>query len=106
MVVILEVGGVKEENVAWLRKKTNTNHINVAELEALMKGVEVEAEEHRSEDGLSNSIDMGLVRTYEGEQDTYKEGYRNACKETIRNSRERNTRVGLIDQDQFCDLGG
>lgn len=39
MRVILEVGGVKAEDAAWLRKKTDVNHINVAQLEAVMKGI-------------------------------------------------------------------
>ena len=39
MGVILEVGSVRPEDAAWLRKKTDTNHINVAELEALKKGI-------------------------------------------------------------------
>ena len=37
--VILEVDGVVAEDAAWLRKKTDYNHINVAELEAVLKGV-------------------------------------------------------------------
>ena len=36
---ILEVGGVVVEDRAWLRKKTDYNHINVAELDSLVKGV-------------------------------------------------------------------
>ena len=37
--VILEVGGVIAEDAAWLRKKNDANHINVAELEVVMKGI-------------------------------------------------------------------
>lgn len=37
--VILEIGNVVVEDGAWLRKKDDFSHINVAELEAVMKGV-------------------------------------------------------------------
>ena len=37
--VLLEIGGVDVEDGAWLRKKDDFNHINVAELDAIMKGV-------------------------------------------------------------------
>ena len=37
--VILEVGGVVAEDAAWLRKKGEASHINVAELDAVLKGV-------------------------------------------------------------------
>lgn len=37
--VILEVGGVEVEDAAWLRKKDDCSHINVAELDAVLKGV-------------------------------------------------------------------
>lgn len=37
--VVVEVGGVKVEDTTCLRKKTDANHINVAELEAVMKGM-------------------------------------------------------------------
>ena len=37
--VILEINNTKVEDAAWLRKKNDYNHINVAELEAVLKGV-------------------------------------------------------------------
>ena len=37
--VLLEIGGVVAEGAAWLRKKDNYSHINIAELEAVVKGV-------------------------------------------------------------------
>ncbi|GAB1600005.1 hypothetical protein Ahia01_000278000, partial [Argonauta hians] len=37
--VVLEVGGAVVEDAAWLRKKGDAGHINVAELDAVMKGV-------------------------------------------------------------------
>ena len=39
MGVVLEIGEVVVEDASWLRKKDDFNHINVAELEALVKGV-------------------------------------------------------------------
>ena len=37
--VVLEIGGVTVEDAAWLRKKSDCSHINVAELDAAMKGI-------------------------------------------------------------------
>lgn len=37
--VLLEIGSEAVEDASWLRKKGDYNHINVAELEALLKGV-------------------------------------------------------------------
>ena len=37
--VLLEINGQKVEDAAWLRKKNDFNHINVAELEAILKGL-------------------------------------------------------------------
>lgn len=37
--VVLEIGGVTAEDGTWLRKADDYNHINVAELEAVMKGI-------------------------------------------------------------------
>ena len=37
--VLVEVEGIVVEDAAWLRKKDDFNHINVAELEAALKGV-------------------------------------------------------------------
>lgn len=37
--VILEINGKTAEDAAWLRKRDDFNHINVAELEAVLKGV-------------------------------------------------------------------
>ena len=37
--VVLEVGGFVVEDAAWLRKRDDYSHINVAELEAVMKGI-------------------------------------------------------------------
>ena len=37
--VLLEMKGVAVEDAAWLRKKEDFNHINVAELEAVLKGI-------------------------------------------------------------------
>ena len=39
MGALLEIGGAAVEDAAWLRKKTDFSHINVAELEAVLKGV-------------------------------------------------------------------
>ena len=39
MGVLIEKGKTVVEDAAWLRKKTDFNHINVAELEAIIKGV-------------------------------------------------------------------
>ena len=39
MGVVVEIGGNVIEDAAWLRKKNDYNHINVAELEATLKGV-------------------------------------------------------------------
>ena len=36
---ILEIGGMTAEDAAWLRKKNDNTHINVAELDAIMKGI-------------------------------------------------------------------
>ena len=37
--VVLAVNGTTVEDAAWLRKRDDHNHINVAELEAVLKGV-------------------------------------------------------------------
>lgn len=37
--VCFEIDGVIVENVAWLRKKHDYNHIDIAELDATIKGV-------------------------------------------------------------------
>ena len=37
--VVLQMDGVVVEDAAWLRKKEDNTHINVAELEAVVKGV-------------------------------------------------------------------
>ena len=39
MGVILEVGGTEVEDASWMRRKDDYNHINVAELEAVLKGI-------------------------------------------------------------------
>ena len=39
--VVLEIGGIVAEDGTWMRKKDDYNHINVAELEAVLKGVNV-----------------------------------------------------------------
>ena len=39
MGVLVEKENTVVEDAAWLRKKTDFNHINVAELEAILKGV-------------------------------------------------------------------
>ena len=36
---LLKIGGVIAEDTAWLRKKDDSTHINVAELDAMMKGI-------------------------------------------------------------------
>ena len=36
-----EIGGIVAEDGTWMRKKDDYNHINVAELEAVLKGVNV-----------------------------------------------------------------
>ena len=40
--VLLEIGGVVAEDAAWLRKKDDYGHINIAELEAVVRGVNVD----------------------------------------------------------------
>ena len=35
----MEIGGLVAEDVTWLRKKNDYNHINVAELDAVLKGI-------------------------------------------------------------------
>ena len=35
----MEIGGLVEEDATWLRKKNHYNHINVAELDAVLKGI-------------------------------------------------------------------
>ena len=37
--VLLEMNGVAVEDAAWLRRKEDFNHMNVAELEAVLKGI-------------------------------------------------------------------
>lgn len=37
--VVLEIDGIKVEDAAWLRKRGDFGHINVAELDAVLKGV-------------------------------------------------------------------
>lgn len=37
--VVLEIGGNVVEDAAWLRKKNDYSHINVAELDAVLKGI-------------------------------------------------------------------
>ena len=37
--MVMEISGSVVEDAAWLRKKDDYNHINVAELEALLKGI-------------------------------------------------------------------
>ena len=37
--VLLEIGGYAVEDAAWLRKKTDVMHINISELEAALKGL-------------------------------------------------------------------
>ena len=35
----MEIGSLVAEDVTWLREKNNYNHINVAELDAVLKGI-------------------------------------------------------------------
>lgn len=35
--VVLEIGGIKVEDEAWLQKAGDFNHINVAELDGMLK---------------------------------------------------------------------
>ena len=37
--VVVEIGGLVAEDATWLRKKNDYNHINVAELDAVLKGI-------------------------------------------------------------------
>ena len=37
--VIIQIAGTTVEDAAWLRKRDDFNHINVAELEAAIKGI-------------------------------------------------------------------
>lgn len=37
--VVLEIGGVVVEDAAWLRKSHDVGHINIAELDAVLKGI-------------------------------------------------------------------
>ncbi|GFO30150.1 Pol polyprotein [Plakobranchus ocellatus] len=37
--VVIDIGGVTAEDATWLRKKDDYNHINVAELESALKGM-------------------------------------------------------------------
>ena len=37
--VLLEIGGVVAEDAAWLKKKDDYGHINIAELEAVVRGI-------------------------------------------------------------------
>ena len=37
--VLLEIGGVVTEDAAWLRKKDDASHINAAELDAVLEGI-------------------------------------------------------------------
>lgn len=37
--VVVEIGGVVAEDATWLRKSDDFNHINIAELDAVLKGV-------------------------------------------------------------------
>ena len=37
--VVLEIDGVVAQDGTWMRKQTDYNHINVAELEVVMKGI-------------------------------------------------------------------
>lgn len=39
MGTVLEIGGVDVEGAAWLRKENDATHINVAELEAVNRGI-------------------------------------------------------------------
>ena len=47
--VALEIGGVVVEDRSWLRKETDYHHINVAELDSVVKG-------------LNLAVDWGLKR--------------------------------------------
>ena len=46
MGAVLEVGGVEVEDASWMRKKDDYSHINVAELEAVLKGINLCAKWH------------------------------------------------------------
>ena len=35
----MEIGGLVAEDATWLRKKNDYNHINMAELDAVLKGI-------------------------------------------------------------------
>ena len=37
--MVVEIGGLVAEDATWLRKKNDYNHINVAELDAVLKGI-------------------------------------------------------------------
>ena len=37
--VVMEIGGLVAEDVTWLRKKNDYNHINMAKLDAVLKGI-------------------------------------------------------------------
>lgn len=37
--VVLEIGGTKAAGVAWFRKADDYNYINIAELDAVSKGL-------------------------------------------------------------------
>ena len=46
MGAVLEIGGVEVEDASWMRKKDDYTHINVAELEAVLKGINLCAKWH------------------------------------------------------------
>ena len=86
--VLLEIGGVVAEDAAWLRKKDKYGHINIAELEAVVRGgqsgSEVRAARDRDGNGLCNHLWVGEVNAIGGEEDQNQGSGRNTGKEKDR----------------------
>ena len=86
--VLLEIGGVVAEDAAWLRKKDDYGHTNIAELEAVVRRVNLALKwglrEIEEVNGLCNRLWVGEVNAVGGEEDQNQGSGRNTGKEKDR----------------------
>ena len=93
----------------WLRKKDDYDHINIAELEAVVRGgqsgSEMGATRDRGGNGLCNHLWVGEVNAVGGEEDQNQESSRNTGKEKKRSPERPNRRPATRADDHSCPIG-
>ena len=107
--VLLEIGGVVAEDAAWLRKKGDYGHINITELEAVVRGgqsgSEVGAARDRGGNGLCNRLWVGEVNTIGGEEDQNQGSGRNTGKGKDRSPERPDRGPATRADDHSCPIG-